>query len=155
MGPANQVTRVQLELSKTLLRLGRTRPAAQEAADPANLAKGPALAKAPLRLQGALVGCALRKLGAAGRGRVIGGDWRARRAAGHRRPAAPAPLIHPPPSGPSLCGRQCADIQLVVVNSEGKPLASYDLGERLLSAAWLNPVGGELVVTQVQSVKGA
>lgn len=47
-----QFTREQLDLTPALKLLGRTKPAVQEAADPANLAKGPALVKAPLRLQG-------------------------------------------------------------------------------------------------------
>lgn len=48
-----------------------------------------------------------------------------------------------------------ADVQLVVVGSAGNQLPSFKLGERLLISAWLNPVGGELVVTQVQSVPEA
>lgn len=51
-----EFTRVQLDLTPALKRLGKLRPAVQEAVDPANLAKGPALAKSPLRLQGAALG---------------------------------------------------------------------------------------------------
>ncbi|PRW59760.1 tyrosinase superfamily [Chlorella sorokiniana] len=87
-------TRVQLDLTPALHKLGRTKLATQEAADPTNLAKGPALSKAPLRIQ---------------------------------------------------------DIQLVVVGSAGNQLASYKLGRVLLASAWLNPVGGELVITQLQA----
>ena len=53
-------TRVQLDLTPTLAKLGRAKPATQEAADPANLAKGPALSKAPLRIQGGC-GAVLRR----------------------------------------------------------------------------------------------
>ena len=51
------MTRVQLDLTPTLVNLGLAKPAAQEAADPAKLAKGPALSKAPLRIQGGWVRC--------------------------------------------------------------------------------------------------
>lgn len=44
-----------------------------------------------------------------------------------------------------------ADIQLVVVGSRGNQLPSYKLGKVLLSSALFNPVGGRLVIKQLQA----
>lgn len=87
-------SRLQLDLTPALAKLGRTKPATREAVDPANPAKGPALSKAPLRV---------------------------------------------------------TDIQLVVVGSRGNQLPSYKLGKVLLSSALFNPVGGRLVIKQLQA----
>lgn len=44
-----------------------------------------------------------------------------------------------------------ADIQLVVVGSRSNQLPSYKLGKVLLSSALFNPVGGRLVIKQLQA----
>ena len=130
-------TRVQLDLTPALAGLGLSKPAAQEAADPSNLAKGPALSKAPLRIQGG-PGAVLRGVADHLSGLL---QLQASRLGTLSRCAAAATLPSLPPP---------ADIQLVVVGSADNQLASYKLGKVLLSAAWLNPRGGMLAITQLQ-----
>ena len=64
-----------------------------------------------------------------------------------------APLVETRPRLPLVLA--AADVQLVVVNSGGTPLADFELGPRQLSYAWLNPVGGDLAVDTVERVERA
>ena len=49
------------------------------------------------------------------------------------------------------CRPRTADIRLVVVGSTGNQLASYKLGQVLLSFSWLNPVGGRLFTNELEA----
>ena len=164
-------TRAQLDLTPALARLGRSRPAAQEAANPANLANGPALGKAPLRIQGEWDAVLLRRgaelacisLLTAGSPTGMGpaSRWVVPKSCSRLR----APRLPPLRCMGTWRHQHClrltcsvlpltqtaADVQLVVVGSTGNPLASFKLGKVLLSSAWLNPVGGRLAITQLQA----
>ena len=130
-------TRVQLDLTPALAKLGRAKPAAQEAADPSNLAKGPALSKAPLRIQGG-PGAVLRGVADHLSGLL---QLQASRLGTLSRCAAAATLPHHPPPAPKPRGG---------VGAGHHHQASKKQGNVHRSAAWLNPRGGMLAITQLQ-----